>query len=122
ISVGTELLLGQICNTNAQFLSQKLAEIGISVHFHTAVGDNPARLTQVIRDSRQRSEIIIFTGGLGPTKDDLTKETLATLVGTKLIENEHAMERIHNDFQQRGIEMTTNNRKQAMVIEGSDSF
>lgn len=81
IAVGSELLLGQIANTNAQFISKQLAEIGVNVFYHTAVGDNPERLKQVIRIAEERSDFIIFSGGLGPTKDDLTKETIANTLG-----------------------------------------
>ena len=77
IAVGSELLLGQIMNTNARFLSQQLAELGINVYYHTVVGDNPDRLKSAIEIAEKRAEIIIFSGGLGPTKDDLTKETIA---------------------------------------------
>ena len=122
ISVGTELLLGQICNTNAQYLSKRLAEIGIDVYYHTAVGDNGHRLEKVIQMAKERSEIILLTGGLGPTKDDLTKETLATLLGKTLFEHQPSMEIIENFFKQRGAEMTVNNRKQAVVLEGSTIF
>ncbi|WP_047152566.1 competence/damage-inducible protein A [Aneurinibacillus tyrosinisolvens] len=119
IAVGTELLLGQIANTNAQFLSQKLAEIGIGVYYHTVVGDNAERLYAVIQEAMDRSELIIFSGGLGPTKDDLTKETVAKVVNRPLVEDEQAMERILAYFAQRSIPMTENNRKQALVVEGS---
>ena len=77
IAVGSELLLGQIVNTNARFLSQQFADIGINVFYHTVVGDNPDRLKKAIEIAENRSNLIIFTGGLGPTKDDLTKETIA---------------------------------------------
>ncbi|WP_134686276.1 competence/damage-inducible protein A [Brevibacillus migulae] len=122
IAVGTELLLGQIANTNAQYLSQKLAEIGVSVYYHTVVGDNAERLSQVIRDASARSEIILFTGGLGPTQDDITKETVASYVGCSLHIDEPAMQRIAAFFEQRGIIMTENNRKQALVLTGSTVF
>jgi nicotinamide-nucleotide amidase len=122
IAVGTELLLGQIANTNAQFLSQKLAELGVNVYFHTVVGDNSERLTQVIRQAAERSDLIIFTGGLGPTQDDLTKETVAAHIGVGLETDALAMERIQSFFDQRGIAMTENNRKQALVLEGSTVF
>jgi nicotinamide-nucleotide amidase len=122
IAVGTELLLGQIANTNAQYLSQKLAEIGVNVYFHTVVGDNFERLTQVIRQADSRSDLILFTGGLGPTQDDLTKETVAEHLGVGLVTDEPAMERIQAFFNQRGITMTENNRKQALVLEGSEVF
>ncbi|QRG65421.1 competence/damage-inducible protein A [Brevibacillus choshinensis] len=122
IAVGTELLLGQIANTNAQFLSQKLAEIGVGVYFHTVVGDNTERLLQVIRLAAQRSDLVIFSGGLGPTQDDLTKETVAEHVGVGLVTDSPAMQRIEDFFLQRGIVMTENNRKQALVLEGSHVF
>ncbi len=122
IAVGTELLLGQIANTNAQFLSQKLAEIGVNVYFHTVVGDNGERLTDVIRQAAGRSDLIVFTGGLGPTQDDLTKETVAEHLGVELVTDELAMERIQSFFVQRGITMTENNRKQALVLAGSTVF
>ncbi|NGQ96395.1 competence/damage-inducible protein A [Brevibacillus sp. SYP-B805] len=122
IAVGTELLLGQIANTNAQYLSQKLAEIGINVYYHTVVGDNPERLTQVIRAAAARSELILFTGGLGPTQDDLTKETVAAFLGLRLVTDALAMERIAAFFTQRGIAMTENNRKQALVLADSVVF
>lgn len=122
IAVGTELLLGQIANTNAQFLSQKLAEIGVGVYFHSVVGDNTQRLQQVIALAADRSDLVIFTGGLGPTQDDLTKETVAGHVGVGLETNPEAMERIEQFFLQRGIVMTENNRKQALVLSGSHVF
>ncbi len=119
IAVGTELLLGQIANTNAQYISKKLAEIGVDVLFHTVVGDNGERLKSVVEAAQKRSQIIIFSGGLGPTKDDLTKETIATCIGKSLAIDPFAMDRIEKYFIQRGIPMTENNRRQAMVIEGS---
>jgi nicotinamide-nucleotide amidase len=122
IAVGTELLLGQIANTNAQFLSQKLAEIGINVFYHTVVGDNAERLMQVIRSAASRSELILLTGGLGPTQDDLTKETVAEHLGINLVTDACAMDRIAAFFAQRGITMTENNRKQALVLADSVVF
>ncbi|MGD8191102.1 competence/damage-inducible protein A [Brevibacillus ginsengisoli] len=122
IAVGTELLLGQIANTNAQFLSQKLAELGIHVYFHTVVGDNSERLMQAIQLATSRADMVIFSGGLGPTQDDLTKETVAAFLGHHLLEDAPAMDKILDFFAQRGITMTENNRKQALVIEGSTVF
>lgn len=84
IAVGTEILTGQITNTNAQFLSEKLAELGIDVYFHTAVGDNENRLLSVLDQASQRSDLVILCGGLGPTEDDLTKQTLAKFLGKNL--------------------------------------
>jgi len=119
IAVGSELLLGQIANTNAQFISEQLAELGINVFYHTVVGDNPERLNQVISVAQTRSELIIFTGGLGPTKDDLTKETVARCLGRSLVINETAMQKIEGYFKKLNREMTENNRRQAIVLEGS---
>ncbi|WP_126426541.1 competence/damage-inducible protein A [Brevibacillus marinus] len=122
IAVGTELLLGQIANTNAQFLSQRLAALGINVYFHTVVGDNDERLLFVTRQAAERSDLVIFTGGLGPTQDDLTKETVAAHLGLPLVTDEEAMRRIAAFFERRGIKMSENNRKQALVIEGCTVF
>ncbi|MBO8162539.1 MAG: competence/damage-inducible protein A [Brevibacillus sp.] len=122
IAVGTELLLGQIANTNAQFLSQKLAELGINVYFHTVVGDNYERLLFVIRQAAARSDLVIFTGGLGPTQDDMTKETVAAHLAVSLVTDHAAMEKIASFYAQRGITMSENNRKQALVLENSTVF
>ncbi|QDZ78964.1 competence/damage-inducible protein A [Priestia megaterium] len=119
IGVGSELLLGQIANTNAQYLSEKLAELGINVYYHTVVGDNAQRLKEVIATAQTRAELIIFTGGLGPTKDDLTKETIASVLGVELTTNGEALESIEAYFKQSNRVMTPNNKKQAIVLEGS---
>ncbi|WHY74482.1 competence/damage-inducible protein A [Fictibacillus enclensis] len=120
IAVGSELLLGQIANTNAQFISSELAEAGINVFYHSVVGDNPGRLETVIQNAQTRSNLIIFTGGLGPTKDDLTKETIAAVLGKQLVYDEEAMEGIELYYKRTGRTMTENNRKQALVLEGAD--
>lgn len=122
IAVGSELLLGQITNTNAQFISKQLAEIGVNVYYHTAVGDNPERLKRAIQVAQERSNFIIFSGGLGPTKDDLTKETIANTLDKELVLNEEAFESIQEYFRKTGRDMSPNNRKQALVLEGSDVF
>ncbi len=119
IAVGTELLLGQIVNTNAQFLSQKLAELGIDVYFQTVVGDNPARLRQAIEIGRSRADLLVFTGGLGPTQDDLTKDVLADCLGRQLILHEPSMAVIERLFSSRGIPMVESNRRQALMLESS---
>ncbi len=119
IAIGSELLLGQIANTNAQFISKQLASIGVNVYYHTVVGDNSIRLTDAVQQAKKRSNLLVFTGGLGPTKDDLTKETIAKLVGRSLVMNKQAEESIESYFKQRNRLMTENNRKQALVIEGS---
>lgn len=120
IAVGSELLLGQITNTNARFISSQLSELGINVYYHTVVGDNPERLQQAIVQAEQRADLIIFSGGLGPTKDDLTKETIAKHLHTELVQNDEAMVMIEHFFAKRQRPMTENNRKQALVIKGSE--
>ncbi|PGT86739.1 MULTISPECIES: competence/damage-inducible protein A [Bacillaceae] len=119
IAVGSELLLGQIVNSNAQFLSQELAELGLSVYYHTVVGDNPSRLESAINNAKERSNVIIFTGGLGPTKDDLTKETISKVLGRELTFDVEALESIERYFTQTKRSMSENNKKQALVIDGS---
>jgi nicotinamide-nucleotide amidase len=119
IAVGSELLLGQIVNTNARFISQQLAALGINVYYHTVVGDNSERLKNAIKIAEKRAKIIIFTGGLGPTKDDLTKETIARHIGTELVFDQEALESIEQYFKQTNRTMTENNRKQALVLAGS---
>ncbi|MEK5475916.1 competence/damage-inducible protein A [Paenibacillus sp. FSL R5-0407] len=118
IAVGTELLLGQIVNTNAQYLSQELASIGIDVYFQTVVGDNVERLSQAIKLGSERADLLIFTGGLGPTQDDLTKDAVAAVLGRSLHIDRMAMDNIDRFFQGRGVPMTENNRRQALAIDG----
>jgi nicotinamide-nucleotide amidase len=120
IAVGTELLLGQIVNTNAQYLSQGLAASGIDVYFQTVVGDNEQRLRQAIETARGRADVLIFTGGLGPTQDDLTKDALAAYLGRRLVLHEPSMAKIEEMFASRGIHMVESNRRQALMLEDSD--
>jgi nicotinamide-nucleotide amidase len=120
IAVGSELLLGQIANTNAQFLSQQLAELGINVYFHTVVGDNVLRLENAVKIAQTRADVIIFTGGLGPTKDDLTKETIARLLQRELVIDEDALHSIEAYFVRTKRTMTENNKKQALVLKGAE--
>lgn len=115
ISVGTELLLGDILNTNAQFLSRELAALGISVLQQHTVGDNHGRLEELVEEAKRRSDILIFTGGLGPTEDDLTKETVAACFHDALRFDEEAYRQIQDHYARTGRTMTPNNRKQAMV-------
>ena len=119
MAVGTELLLGDILNTNAQFLAQELANLGIDVYYQTVVGDNPQRLKDTIYHAFSRADLIITTGGLGPTEDDLTKETAAEYFGEKLVLDEKAFNRIKTYFDRTGRVMTQNNVKQAMVPENN---
>ena len=118
IAVGSELLLGQITNTNAQFLSKQLSELGINVYYHTVVGDNAERLKEAIHIAEARADIIIFTGGLGPTKDDLTKHTIATHLHKTLVYNEEALTVIKEFFEKVKRPMTDNNQQQALVLDG----
>ncbi|WP_339302088.1 competence/damage-inducible protein A [Paenibacillus sp. FSL K6-2441] len=118
IAVGTELLLGQIVNTNAQYLSQELAALGLDVYFQTVVGDNMNRLAEAVKTASGRADVLILTGGLGPTQDDLTKEALAEVLGRTLYIDPDAMANIERFFQDRGVPMTENNRRQALAIEG----
>ena len=117
ICVGTEILLGNIVNTNAAYLSERLASLGISVFFETTVGDNPERLENVIRQGLERSDILILSGGLGPTKDDLTKEIATKVCGQDLVEDEEALRRLKEYFARSHRSMTENNLKQALVPE-----
>ena len=117
IAVGTELLLGNIANTDAQMISQALSMLGINVYYHTVVGDNPERLRDAVEIAKGRADIIITTGGLGPTFDDLTKQTLAASFGKKLIRNEEEMAKLYAFFEKRGTVMTKNNEQQAYLPE-----
>ncbi|MEB3281916.1 MAG: competence/damage-inducible protein A [Lyngbya sp.] len=120
ICVGTELLLGDILNSNAQFLGKQLAELGIAHYYQTVVGDNRERLKQVIGIASQRSQLLIFTGGLGPTPDDLTVETIADFFGVPLIERPEILEDIRQKFAQRGRVMSPSNHKQALIPQGAE--
>ncbi|MCF6137179.1 competence/damage-inducible protein A [Pseudalkalibacillus berkeleyi] len=120
IAIGSELLLGQIVNTNGQFISKQLADEGINVFYHTVVGDNKQRLLNSIENAASRSDLIIFTGGLGPTKDDLTKETIAEYLGVSLVENKEAMDLIEDYYEKTGQTMSENNRRQALVFDGAE--
>ncbi|AST59052.1 competence/damage-inducible protein A [Thermoanaerobacterium thermosaccharolyticum] len=119
ISVGTELLLGQIANTDAKFISEMLTSLGIDVYFQTNVGDNKSRLLECLKIASNRSDIIILTGGLGPTMDDLTKETVAEFFGLKLVVDIDTKIKIESYFKKSMREMTQNNYKQALFPEGS---
>ena len=120
IAVGTEILTGQIVNTNAQFLSEKLAEIGVDVYFQTAVGDNETRLISLLEIAQKRSNLVILTGGLGPTEDDLTKQTLAQFLGRHLTFDPQAQAKLDDFFAHRpDYARTPNNERQAQIVEGS---
>lgn len=122
ISVGTEILLGDIVNTDAQFLSVELAKMGISVLHQTTVGDNPQRLRNVLEIASGRSDIIIATGGLGPTPDDLTKEICCEFFGKKCSIHRESLERMENYFLLKGLVMSENNKKQALLPDDGVVF
>lgn len=119
LAVGTELLMGQISNTNAQYLSGRLNDLGIRVLWHSVVGDNAQRLADSLRHALSRADIVVTTGGLGPTADDLTKETAAAVFGLKLVRDEEILEQIRSFFYKVGREMVGSNEKQAWLPEGS---
>jgi nicotinamide-nucleotide amidase len=124
IAVGTEILLGNIVNTDARDISQMLSEIGINVYYHTTVGDNPERLKEAVEIAKSRADVIITTGGLGPTCDDLTKQTLAQCFGLELKFDDRAMEDMKKYFMDRlhTCNMTENNKLQAYLPEGCTPF
>ncbi|MBL1229901.1 competence/damage-inducible protein A [Enterococcus sp. BWB1-3] len=118
IAVGTELLLGQVVNTNATFLSEELADLGIEVYFHTVVGDNFQRLTEILDLADSRSDLVVLCGGLGPTDDDLTKDAVAAHIQHPLIQDKDGMKKLHSFFEFSRRQMTENNLKQALIIDG----
>ena len=123
LAVGTELLLGNTVNTDARDLSEGLSQLGINVYWHTVVGDNPARLTACVEIARRRADLIITTGGLGPTCDDLTKQVLAKAFGLELYYDEAEAQGIRDWFERvRGIHMTENNLQQAYLPTGCTIF
>lgn len=118
ICVGTELLLGNIVNTNAAYLARQCADLGLSCYYQSVVGDNAGRLTESVKTALKRSDILLISGGLGPTQDDLTKETVAGVLGKKLVSDVSSRRRIEEYFAKKNIPLTENNWKQAYVPEG----
>ena len=119
LCVGTELLLGDIVNTNAVYLAKELAKLGINVYHQAVVGDNPERLKASLKEALSRCDLVITTGGLGPTCDDLTKETAAEVLGLPMEENAEELHHIKEYFQKINRTMTDNNRKQALIPKGA---
>ena len=117
ICVGTELLLGNILNTNARYLSEKCAELGLSMFYQTVVGDNPERLEAVVKEAISRSDLLIFSGGLGPTTDDLTKETVSKAFGLALVDDPESRAMLEERMGRFGRKITENNYKQALIPE-----
>ncbi len=122
IAVGTELLFGQTVNTNATYLSNKLNLMGFDVMYHYVVGDNPKRLEEILGEAFDKVDLVITTGGLGPTQDDLTKEIVSEFMGAKLYTDESVVKELHDFFDARGRKMTDNNKKQALLPEGCTVF
>ena len=121
LSVGTELLLGHVTNTDARDISEMLSQIGINVRYHTVVGDNPQRLEDCVKVAKERADIIITTGGLGPTCDDLTKQILAKAFGLRLVRDENEYQGLY-EYIHPGRNFTPNNFQQAMLPEGCTVF
>lgn len=120
ISVGTELLMGNIVNTNAAYLASRCADLGVVCYFQTVVGDNPVRLKDTVKLALSRADAVILTGGLGPTQDDLTKQTIAELFGRSIYRDENTCEALRTYFKRRGITCTENNFRQADIPEGAE--
>ena len=118
LSVGTELLMGQIANTNAQYISKRLPEVGLGVFYHSVVGDNPERLRQSLQLALKRADIVITTGGLGPTEDDLTKEMVAEYFGLEMELHQPSLDALKAFMERFGKKMTPNNLKQAYFPRG----
>lgn len=119
ITVGTEILLGNIVNTNAEFLAKECAKLGLFVYHQQTVGDNMERLVEVIKEAKKRADVIILSGGLGPTMDDITREALAKVVGKELVLDEKILKKLREFFESRGRTMPDNNIRQAMAIPDS---
>lgn len=119
ISIGTELLFGQITNTNTVYLSKRLNDLGINVYYHFTVGDNPHRLEEILGYALKNVDLVITTGGLGPTQDDLTRETIAQVMGKNLVLHTPSMEHLESFFKNLSRPMCENNKKQAYLPEGS---
>ena len=119
LSVGTELLMGQIANTDAQYISRRLSELGVTIYRHTTVGDNPARVKEALGQALERSDIVLTTGGLGPTEDDLTKEMVGEYFGLEMQLHQPSLDAIAVYMNRIGRPMTENNKKQAYFPEGA---
>ena len=120
ITIGTEMLLGDLVDTNTAWISQRLAELGVPIYRHTTVGDNPERIVAALRDASSRSTLVVTTGGLGPTSDDLTNACLSTLTGREMVEYPEAREHVDRMFEKFGRAPTANNYKQALFPEDTE--
>ena len=122
LCIGTEILMGDIVNTNAAYIAKELAGLGINVYHQSVVGDNPQRLREALELAFSRADIVITTGGLGPTYDDLSKETIAAFFGRELVMDQESLHRIECHFLRQNRPMTENNKKQAMMPQGCIIF
>jgi nicotinamide-nucleotide amidase len=120
VTIGTEMLLGDLIDTNTAWISQRLAELGVAIYRHTTVGDNPERIVEALREASSRSTLVITTGGLGPTSDDLTNACLSTLTGREMVEYPEAREHVDEMFKRFGRKPTENNYKQALFPIGTE--
>jgi nicotinamide-nucleotide amidase len=119
IAIGSELLTPSRVDTNSLYLTEQLNSIGIEVELKTVVGDNEHRLEQLLKEAVKRSELVIATGGLGPTEDDVTKKVVSRVIKKQLVLEQRILERIQARFRNRGLEMSANNARQAFVLDGS---
>jgi nicotinamide-nucleotide amidase len=119
VAIGSELLLGQIVDTNSAWIAQRLTALGVNLYFKSVVGDNPGRMREVVSRALERADVVITSGGLGPTQDDLTREIVAEVTGRKLIQNAAMLEQVEEHFRRRGRTMTPNNIRQSYMPEGA---
>jgi nicotinamide-nucleotide amidase len=119
VAIGSELLLGQIVDTNSAWMAQRLTALGVNLYFKAVVGDNPGRMKEVIQRALERADIVITSGGLGPTQDDLTREIVAEVTGRKLVLDDNLLEQVEEHFRRRGRTMTPNNKRQAYMPENA---
>ncbi|HZD39834.1 MAG TPA: CinA family nicotinamide mononucleotide deamidase-related protein [Terriglobales bacterium] len=119
VAIGSELLLGQILDTNSAWMAQRLTALGVNLYFKSVVGDNPGRMKEVIARALERADVVITSGGLGPTQDDLTREIVAEVTGRRLVQNEAMLAQVEEHFRRRGRTMTPNNIRQSFMPEGA---
>ena len=119
LSIGSELLLGQIVDTNSAWISQRLAEVGTNIYYKTTVGDNLRRMVEVLSQAVDRSDVVITGGGIGPTEDDLTREAVAKVFGVDVVTHEESLRELRDRYQRRGFIVTKNNEKQAQIPSGA---
>jgi nicotinamide-nucleotide amidase len=119
VAIGSELLLGQIVDTNSAWMAQRLTALGVNLFFKSVVGDNPGRMKEAIERALERADVVITSGGLGPTQDDLTREIVAEVTGRKLVFDQNLLAQVEEHFRRRGRTMTPNNRRQAYMPEGA---